>query len=150
MKKVENFARLNLLSFQEQLQNWRDLGVHRTSWVKKYAVAFLKQTIITRWSRVFKTNLVAGACLNVKVSIKGKPESSSLSLSSNPNFNCPWQLHNSIFRYPINKICIEQCLLVETFCADMYQTKNKNKGWCSKNKMVFTDLEVCRKSSIYA
>ena len=48
MKKVENFARLNLLSFQEQLQNGRDLGVHRTSWVKKYAVAFLKQTIITR------------------------------------------------------------------------------------------------------
>ena len=42
MKKVENFARLNLLSFQEQLQNGRDLGVHRTSWVKKYAVAFLK------------------------------------------------------------------------------------------------------------
>ena len=53
MKKVENFARLNLLSFQEQLQNGRDLGVHRTSWVKKYAVNDWKKLCC-----IFKTNYI--------------------------------------------------------------------------------------------
>ena len=50
MKKVENFARLNLLSFQEQLQNGRDLGVYRKnmlSMLKKAMLHFQNQLYIT-------------------------------------------------------------------------------------------------------